>query len=463
MTTPLLVRDEVTGKATKKALGLVTCTALIIGNMVGSGFYLSPASLAPYGLLAIVSWIVMGLGAVCLGLVFARLAHTSPATGGPYAFTRAAYGDFAGFLVAWGYWISIWASLPAIAAAFTGYLAGLMPAITGSRTVVIAITIAVIWLVVLINLLGVREAGIFQSITTFTKLIPFVAIASIGLLWVRHENLSVFNPSGKPLFSAAASVAPLIMFAYLGLESATVPAGDVRDPARTIPRATLLGISASALLYVLGTVTVMGVIPRSQLEHSSSPFADACSAMWGHWAGGLIAVAALVSSLGALNGWTLLMGQIPMAAADDGLFPSWFGRRSTSGVPGTAILISATLATLLLLISASGARGLVAFYNFVVNLSTMAAVIPYVFCSLAGSVLVPHESLPAVGAQSSTFIVVEIVAFGFAIWTIYGCGPDAVLYGLLLLLLGLPLYVWMQKRGHQASSTFHKYVPPLGS
>jgi len=460
MTTPLLVRDEVAGKGTKKALGLVACTALIIGNMVGSGFYLSPASLAPYGLLAIVSWIVMGIGAVCLGLVFARLAHTSPATGGPYAFTRAAYGDFAGFLVAWGYWISIWASLPAIAAAFTGYLAELAPVIKTSRPLVIAITIAVIWLIVLVNLLGVREAGIFQSITTFTKLIPFVAIATIGLLWVRRENLSVFNPSGKPLFSAAASVAPLIMFAYLGLESATVPAGDVRDPERTIPRATLFGISASALLYVLGTVTVMGVIPRSELEHSYSPFSDACSAMWGHWAGGLIAIAALVSSLGALNGWTLLMGQIPMAAADDGLFPPWFGRRSKRGVPGTGIVISATFATVLLLISASGARGLVSFYNFVVTLSTMAAVIPYVFCSLAGVVLVPHQGDKT---PPSKFLVVEIVAFGFAIWTIYGCGPEAVLYGLLLLLLGLPLYVWMHKRGHFSSSPLHNVVPSIRS
>ncbi len=447
MTTSSLVRDEIASKGTTKALGLVACTALIIGNMVGSGFYLSPTSLAPYGPLAIVSWIVMGIGAACLGLVFARLAHLSPATGGPYAFTRAAYGDFPGFLVAWGYWISIWASLPAIAVAFTGYLAQLLPALRQSRPTVIAVTLGVIWLIVLINLLGVREAGIFQSVTTFTKLIPFLAIATIGLLWVRRENFSVFNPSGKPLFAAGAAVAPLIMFAYLGLESATVPAGDVRDPERTIPRATLLGISSAAILYVLGTVTVMGVIPRAQLERSSSPFSDACSAMWGHWAGGLISIAALISSLGALNGWTLLMGQIPMAAADDGLFPAWFGRRSKRGVPATAIVMSASFATILLLVLASGSSGLVAFYNFVVSLSTMAAVIPYVFCSLAGVILIPRESSLGAAKTGKLFWIIEVVAFIFAVWTIYGCGPEAVLYGLLLLLLGLPLYVWMQSRG----------------
>jgi basic amino acid/polyamine antiporter, APA family len=445
MSPPVLVRNKVTSTQ-KKALGLVACTALIIGNMVGSGFYVSPASLAPYGLLAIVSWIVMGVGAVCLGLVFARLAHSYPATGGPYAYTRAAYGDFAGFLVAWGYWISIWASLPAIAVAFTGYLAQLVPALKESRAEIVAVTIGVIWLIVLINLCGVREAGLLQSITTFAKLIPFFAIATLGLLWVRPHNLAVFNPSGKPLFEASAAVAPLIMFAYLGLESATVPAGDVRDAERTIPRATLLGVSAAALLYVLGTVTVMGVIPRERLARSSSPFADASSAMWGHWAGGFIAVGALVSSLGALNGWTLLMGQVPMAAAQDGLLPIWLGRRSERGVPAIAILISASLATALLLVEASGGRGFVAFYNFIVNLATMAAVIPYVFCSLAGVIIRRKNILPTGGTRSS-FKLVEIVAFAFAVWTLYGCGAEAVLYGLLLLVLGIPLYVWMRSRG----------------
>src|SRR3954470_24135447 len=161
MTVPILVHDKKTSND-KRALGLSACTALIMANMVGSGFYLSPVSLAPYGVLAIVGWIVMGIGAVCLGLVFARLAHAFPATGGPYAFTRAAYGDFPGFLVAWGYWISIWASLPAIAVAFTGYLAQLVPALKESRPVIVLVTIGVIWLVVLINIRGVREAGLFQ-------------------------------------------------------------------------------------------------------------------------------------------------------------------------------------------------------------------------------------------------------------------------------------------------------------
>ena len=250
--------------STRRSLCLAACTAVVVGNMVGSGFYLSPSALAPYGILAILGWIVMGCGAVCLGVTFARLARIAPATGGPYAYTRMAYGDFAGFLIAWGYWISIWASLPVIAFAFAGAIMNLAPALQ-NKVMALTLTLGAIWFVVLVNLRGVKAAGIFAEITTYCKLVPFAAVAVVGLFFARAENLSGFNPSGESLLTASAAIAPLTMFAYLGLESATVPAGDVRDPTRTIPRATILGISVAALLYVLGTVVVFGVVPR----HSS--------------------------------------------------------------------------------------------------------------------------------------------------------------------------------------------------
>ena len=184
----------------------------------------------------------MGAGAICLGLTFAKLARLVPATGGPYAYTRMAYGDFAGFLIAWGYWISIWASLPVIAVAFAGAMFNLFPGLQ-NRTMAVALTLGAIWAVVLINLRGVKAAGLFAQVTTYTKLVPFAAIALIGLFFIDTSHFSEFNPSGKSLLSASAALAPLTMFAFLGLESATVPAGDVKDPKRTIPRSTVLGIS----------------------------------------------------------------------------------------------------------------------------------------------------------------------------------------------------------------------------
>ncbi len=427
----------------RAALGLAACTAIVVGNMVGSGFYLSPAAVAPYGLLAILTWIGMGLGAVCLGLTFARLATLHAATGGPYAYTRLAYGDFAGFLVAWGYWISIWASLPVIAVAFTGSLLKFTPMLQGHRTAVVAITLAAIWIVVLANLRGVETAGSVAELTTYTKLVPFAAIAIVGLAFVHPSRLAEFNPSGQGLLASVAALAPLTMFAYLGLESATVPAGDVQDPARTIPRSTMLGILIAALLYVMGTTVVFGVVPREQLIHSTAPFTDAARAMWGSWAGVVTSLAVMISSIGALNGWTLLMGQVPMAASQDGLFPALFGRRSARGVPAVGIVTSATLATALVLVELSGGPGFRAFYDAIVGLSTMAAVVPYVFCSLAGGLVAAR----VFGGPVPPVTATNVVAFAFSMFTVYGCGPKAVLFGCLLLLAGIPVYVW-QRREH---------------
>jgi arginine:agmatine antiporter len=429
-----------------KSLGLAACTAVVVGNMVGSGFYLSPSATAPYGMLAILAWIVMGAGAICLGLTFARLAGIAPATGGPYAYTRMAYGDFAGFLVAWGYWISIWASLPAIAFAFAGALMNLFPVLQ-NRPMALSLTLGAIWAVVLINLRGVKTAGVFAAVTAYSKLVPFAAVALVGLFYVRRENLPAFNPSGESLLASGAALAPLVMFAYLGLESATVPAGDVRDAKRTIPRSTIIGISIAAALYVLGTFVVFGVVPSEQLLQSVAPFTDAARIMWGDWGAGVIAAAVIVSSIGALNGWTLMMGQVPMAAAQDRLFPPAFGRLSDRGVPALGIVISAAFTTALVVFQTWGAPGVRAFYNLVVSLSTMAAVIPYAFCSLAVGLVAARSGAKArIGP-------VEIIAFVFAMFTVYGCGAEGVLYGLLLLLLGIPVYVWQRQRTPSSTST----------
>ncbi|MBL8893398.1 MAG: amino acid permease [Rhizobiales bacterium] len=425
-----------------KTLGMAACTAIVVGNMVGSGFYLSPAMVAPYGNFAIVIWLVMGAGAICLGLTFARLAKMVPATGGPYAYTRLAYGDFPGFLIAWGYWISIWASLPVIAVAFAGVIIDMFPVFQGRATAVL-LTLSAIWAVVLVNLRGVGAAGVFAELTTYAKLVPFGAIAIIGLLYVDSKNLADFNPSGVSLWQASAALAPLTMFAFLGLESATVPAGDVRDPEKTIPRSTVIGIAIATTLYVLGTTVVMGVVPREELVKSVAPFTDAARIMWGSAGAIAVSIAVVLSSIGALNGWTLLMGQVPMAAARDGLFPPLFGRLSARNVPAIGIITSALLATILVLLQAVGSSGFSAIYKLIVGLSTMTAVIPYAFCALAGSLVSARLSG---GARIPRVTIIELIAFIFAMFTLYGCGAEPVLYGMVLLLLGIPVFVWQRRR-----------------
>jgi amino acid transporter len=199
----------------------------------------------------------------------------------------------------------------------------------------------------------------------------------------------------------------------------------------------------AATLYVFGTIVVMGVLPRSELVGSIAPFSDAARVMWGRTGEISISLAVILSSIGALNGWTLLMGQVPMAAARDGLFPPLFGRLSARQVPALGIVVSAALATALVLVQAMGSGGFSAFYNLVVGLSTMAAVIPYAFCALAGSLVSARVSG---GASIPRVTLIEIVAFIFAMFTLYGCGAEPVLYGLVLLLLGIPVFVWQRRR-----------------
>ncbi len=437
---------EPEGRAHEKpaaSLGLGMCTALVVGNMVGSGFFIAPAALAPYGSVAIIGWGVMAVGALCLGMVFARLAQIAPATGGPYAYTRMGFGRFAGFIIAWGYWISIWASQPAMAAGLVGYLGELVPVVADNRGLGIAIGVGSIWLVAFINLRGVEEAGIFQALTTYAKIVPFAAIGLFGLFWVDWDTFSTLNPSDKPFLSALALTAPLTMFAFLGVESATVPAGDVIEPEKTIPRATILGVLIAAAIYILGTTTVLGVIPRETLVWSGAPFADAARVMWGEWAAIVIALAAIVSSLGALNGWTLLLAQVPMAAARDGAMPPIFARINKRGVPGHGLIISVSLSTALLLLSASGTDALVAFYNLVVNLSTDAAMIPYVFCSVVEAILFIKRKEVSDVLRVGPMTPVAIGALVFSLGTIYGAGPEAGMWSLILLLIATPVWIYL--------------------
>lgn len=426
----------------KASLGLTACTALVIGNMVGSGFFIAPSALAPYGATAIIGWGVMAIGAVCLGMVFARLARIAPVTGGPYAYTRMGFGRFAGFMVAWGYWISIWASLPAMAAALVGYLGELFPVIR-QPFIGASIGVASLWLVAFINLRGVKEAGIFQVVTTYTKLVPFTAIGVFGLFWVDWSTYATLNPSDLPFLSALGVIAPLTMFAFLGVESATVPAGDVIDPQRTIPRATIIGTLVAAGLYILGTTVVLGVISVEDLAKSAAPFSDAATVMWGEWAGITIAWAAIISSLGALNGWTLLLSQVPLAAARDGAMPAVFAKLSARNVPAHGLIISVGLSTALLLMEASGASNLVAFYTLIVNLATDTAMIPYVFCCVVEAILfVKRKSISSV-LRVGPFTPVSLVALVFSFSTIYGAGETAGMWSLILILLAAPVWAFL--------------------
>lgn len=423
-----------------RALGFWTCVALVVGNMVGVGAFMLPASLGAYGPISLVGWALTGVGALILALMFARLGRARPSEGGPYAYTRLGLGDFAGFLVGWGYWISIWVGNAAIAVGFVGYVTPLVPAVGGTPGMTAGLALALIWALTAVNLLGLKEAGFVQLWTTVLKVVPLVLVGTVGLLYVDPANLQPLNVSGSSTFSAITATAALTLWSLMGLESATVPAEAVHDPEVTIPKATLWGTGVTAVIYVLSAIAVMGVIPAGTLALSQAPYADAAEVMWGGTAGRLVAVGGAIAGFGVLNGWVLLAGQVPYAAAKDGLFPSRFGRLSSRGVPAFGLIVSALLATAVVLTNLT--RGLVDLFTFLITLATMTAVVPYAFTALATLVLVRRETGEFSASRVGSSVVIALLAFAYSTWAIAGTGQDAVFLGFLLLLAGGPFYAW---------------------
>jgi APA family basic amino acid/polyamine antiporter len=414
----------------------------VVGNMVGSGVYLLPASLGRFGGISLVGWLFTAAGAMLLSMVFARLARLVPRSGGPYAYTQAGFGDFAGFLVGWGYWISIWAGNAAIAVGFASYIGYLVPSLTATPLAGAGTAVAAIWLLTWVNARGVRSAGLVQLATTILKIVPLIAVGLVGTLFFFHTaHFTPFNASGQSFWGAAAATGALTLWAFLGLESATVPAEHVRDPERTIPRATLLGTGVAALIYILATAGVMGVVPPSALATSQAPFADAARVMWGGWAGKAVAAGAVISAFGALNGWILLAGQLPAAVAVDGLFPERFARLSGRGTPVFGLVVSGILGTLLMATNYAG--GLVAVFTFVILLSTLTSVFPYALCAMAELVLLLRDPERLRGRRLAATTAVAGLAFAYSLWAIFGAGRDIVFWGFLLLLAGIPIYVWL--------------------
>jgi APA family basic amino acid/polyamine antiporter len=433
----MIVRD------TTNAIGFWTAVALVMGNMIGSGVFLLPAALAPYGGLALGGWIVSAAGSICLALVFAQLARLSPDAGGPYAFTRRSFGDLPGFLVAWGYWVSIWCANAALATAFVGYLAPFVPGMTQSPWLAALLAVSVVWLMTLVNITGVRAAGRLQVATTVLKILPLLLIGVVGLAFMTPSHFAVNAESIGSTGEQLMATVTLTLWAFLGLECATIPAGSVSDPQRTIPRATIVGTLLAGLIFILSTVGVMGVVPNDILRASTAPFADAAGHFWGDVGAALISAGAAISCLGALNGWILMVGQLPLAVAKDGLFPAVFMKVGRRGTPVAGTVIGGTLSTLLVAMNYSG--GLVSLFTKMILLSTLSTLVAYVFCSLA-LFLRGDERHVEVSRPPGGIAAVSIAAFLFTMVAIAGAGTDTVYWGFLLLVAGLPVYTWVVRQ-----------------
>jgi len=345
--------EQTTTGAEGPKFGLPQAMALIIGSIIGVGIFNLPTSLAAYGPITLISMALTTVGALALALLFAALSRRLPADGGPYAYARVAFGNGLGFANAWSYWITV------------------------------LLVLVGLWLPAAVNLSGVKNIGSVQVITTIIKFVAVAFVAIVGLFFISSANFTPWNVSGESAINAIGGGMAIALFSYLGVETAAVAAAKVRNPDQNIPRATVLGTIATAVVYLLSLTAVFGIVPTSKLANATAPFSDAVNAMFGGtWAGNVMAIAVIISGLGALNGWTMICAEMPLAAAEDGLFPERFKRISKNGVPAFGIVASTVLASIAMAINYLGSGGATVFTTLVL-MTGITAAIPYGFSALA--------------------------------------------------------------------------------
>lgn len=424
----------------KRLLSLPMATALVIGSMIGSGIFLLPATMAPYGGAGALAWFFTAGGAILLALTFAWLSRTRTVGSGIYAYTSLAFGDFAGFLVAWSYWISIWITTSALAIATVSYLSHLFPVLAESRVLAAGTGLALLWILTAVNLHSVRSAGSVQLVTVILKIAPLIVLILMGLAYFDTANFVPFNPTDKGLGQATSTAAALALWSMLGLETASAAAAKVENPERNVGRATFWGTLLAALVTAGVCTAAMGIVPPAVLAKSNAPMADVANVVWGGWGGSAIALLGAISAFGCINGWVLLQGALPQAMARDGLFPKAAEKENERGSPVFGLILGSVLASAMII--ANHTQTLIGLFTFLALLATLANLVPYFFCAMAALKVMKHDGpVPLTRGRA----VVLLGAATYALWSIYGAGQETVFWGFLLLLSGLPVYVWLRR------------------
>ncbi|MDR6842687.1 APC family permease [Pseudoxanthomonas sacheonensis] len=426
-----------------KKIGFWTCTALVVGNTIGMGIFLLPASLAPYGYNAMIGWGITVVGCIALARVFARLARELAHADGPYGYVRSTLGDLPAYIALWCYWVSVWITNAALATGVVAYITAVVPELGQLQPSLFAL--GLLWTFVAINLFGVRTGGGVQIVTTTLKLLPMLAIALLGAwMLLRSPQAYVAHLPTKPIaLSDAMAASTIALFAMLGIESATVPAAKVENPGRTIPRATIVGTLLTAMIYLIVSTVPLLLIPSQELAAAPAPFALLMDRFVGDGFGRWLALFVVISGLGALNGWTLLVGELTRTMADNGVLPTFLSRNNRRGAPAFALLVTAALASIMILMSYS--KSLVSGFTFLSTVVTAANLPLYLCCSLALGILW-WRGKKMTGQGIRDMLVIAIMGTAYVLFAFVGLGHEPFLLALGLGAAGLPLYLFMRLR-----------------
>ncbi|MCL2127857.1 MAG: putrescine-ornithine antiporter [Treponema sp.] len=427
----------------KKKMSVVHLTIITAINMMGSGIIMLPANLAQVGTMSVLSWLVTAVGAAFLAYSFSRAGMYSRNSGGMGGYAQYSFGKAGAFMANYTYGVSLLIANVAIAVSTVGYASALFN-IQQSEIGIALSTIFVLWLASVLNFGGAHFTGRLSTVTVWGIIIPLITICVAGWFFFNPSHyVQAWNPHNYSVFTGIGNSIAITLWAFLGLESASADMDAVENPRKNVPIAVISGTLIAAVLYIISTNVIQGIVPNADLANSSAPFGLAFSRMFNPVIGDIVIALMVLSCFGSLLGWQFTIAEVFRSSAQEGYFPKFFNKILDNGTPLRGIVIITAVQSLLALMTIS--PSLSKQFNLLVDLAVVTNAIPYVLSMAALNTIQTADGTVAKGAKTFTNVI-ALLAGIYTLYAIYNSGATAVLYGSLVTFLGWTLYGFISSR-----------------
>lgn len=435
-------------RAQKKKMGLFAATALVVGNMIGSGIFMLPTTLANVAGpgATLMAWLITGIGSVFIALSFANLGSVIPKTGGPYEYSKEAFGEFVGFTNAWLYWTGSVIGNAAVIIAIGSYFSGIFPIICTNHLVGFLFCSTILWTLTFINIRGVKLTGNIASIITVFKLSILLIFIVIAGFHFDLSNITPMFPSGEGV-KTISTAATVTLWAFIGLESSSIAAGDIENPKENVAKSTIFGILLACLFYLALSFFAMGAMPQSKIAGSTAPISDILTQYFGQGIINFINLSIVISIIGTAIGWIFSSARIAYAAGNDGIFPKVFSSTHEKyGTPHKALILSSVVTNLVLILNFS--NGFVGALNIITLIATLTYLPIYGITIISDLIIMRRQE----NLNKKTIIkksILALIGLIYVIWAIYGSGLETLFYVVLLVVVGIPIYIYLKLKNQK--------------
>jgi putrescine:ornithine antiporter len=411
-------------------------------NMLGSGIVLLPTKLAEVGSISILSWIVTATGSLALAYAFARCGMLSRKTGGMGGYAEYTFGKGGNYITNYTYGLSLLIANVAISITAVGYIQVLFDLQLGSLEVGLA-TIALLWLTTFANFGGARITGRIGAVTVWGVIAPVVLVSTIGWFWFDSSIYAAgWNPHNMGWFEAAGASVAITLWAFLGLESACANTDAVENPEKNVPIAVLGGTLGAAVIYIVSTNVIAGIVSNPELVASTAPFGLVFAKMFNPLVGSIVMGLMVLACVGSLLGWQFTIAQVFKSSADTGYFLPVFAKANKAGTPivGMLILLAGQTALGFLTISPNLSKQ----FDTLVNLAVVTNLVPYILSMAALMTMQKVSNVPPGKALASN--IIAWIAAAYSYLALYSSGEQALMLGGVATIFGYTLFGFVNNR-----------------